>query len=143
MAIDDDIRKRREAKERYKREDEEERLRREGDMSSNDKLTMEKLDELYDRAERLVEQVNSLYAQYFSGIELRPPKVRREQIDQLMNALQIMVKPTEVYRFRYQSLYGTYLVYRNKWDRMCKDIDNGKIKRTVRQRSNGGGGGAL
>src|SRR3954462_15401165 len=118
MAIDDDIRKRREAKERYRQEDEEERKRRAGDISSNDKLTMEKLDELYDRGERLVEQVNSLYAQFFSGIETRPPKMRRDQLDQLMNALQIMVKPTELYRFRYQSLYGTYLVYRNKWDRV-------------------------
>jgi hypothetical protein len=134
MGIEDDIRKRREAKKKYEAEDEKERLAK-GDLrDSNEKAMQEKLTELYDRAERLVEQVNALYTQYFSGIESRPPDTRREQLEQLINALQIMAKPTEVYRFRYQSVYGTYLVYRNKWDRGLKDLENGKIKRIVRKR---------
>src|SRR5579859_8066158 len=120
MAIEVEIRKRREAKKKYAEEDEAERRAKDGSLTSNEKLTMEKLNELYDRAERLVEQVNGLYTQFISGIEGSPPKVRREQLDQLMAALQLMAKPTEVYRFRYQSLSGTYIVYRNKWDEAVK-----------------------
>src|SRR5258708_2907731 len=114
MGIEEDIKKRREAKKRYEREDEAERANKKDDISSNEQLTLEKLTELYDRAERLVEQVNALYTQYVAGVESQPPKVRREQLDQLMGAIQLMAKPTEVYRFRYQSLSGTYIVYRNK-----------------------------
>ena len=135
MGIEDDIKKRREAKKRYAEEDEAERRAKASELSSNEQLTMEKLNELYDRAERLVEQVNNMYTQFFGGVENFPPKVRREQLDQLMAGLMLMAKPTEVYRFRYQSLNGTYIVYRNKWDRMMKDFEAGKIKRAVRQRS--------
>jgi hypothetical protein len=134
MAIEDDIRKRREQKKKYAEEDEEERRRKSKELDSNEQLTQEKLNELYDRAERMVEQVNGLYLQFFSGVEGHPPKVRREQLDQLMAALQIMPKPTEVYRFRYQSLNGTYVVYRNKWERQLKDLESGKLKRVVRPR---------
>src|ERR1041385_9174302 len=134
MGIEDDIKKRREAKKRYEEEDEKERTAQPGILPSNDKLVIEQLTELYDRAERLVEQVNALYTQYFAGIESKPPDQRRQQLEQLINALQLMVKPTEIYRFRFQSVYGTYIVYRNKWERGMKDLENGKIKRIVRKR---------
>lgn len=138
MGIEDDIKKRREAKKRYAAEDEAERRAKGAELSSNEKLTLDKLNELYDRAERLVEQVNNMYTQFFGGVENFPPKVRREQLDQLMSTIMLMAKPTEVYRFRYQSLSGTYVVYRNKWDRMMKDFEAGKIKRPQRQRSGAG-----
>jgi hypothetical protein len=139
MGIEDDIKKRRDAKKKYEREDAEEAARKNVELSTNDQLTQEKLNELYDRAERMVEQVNGLYTQFFSGLEGHPPKVRREQLDQLMSALQIMPKPTEVYRFRYQSLNGTYIVYRNRWERNLKDLESGKLKRIVRPRMKSSG----
>ena len=139
MAIEDEIKKRREAKKKYAEEDEAERKAKENELSTNEQLTMEKLNELYDRAERLVETVNSLYMQYTSGAEIHPPKVRREQLDQLMSAITLMVKPTEVYRFRYQALNGTYIVYRNKWERLVKDVESGKIPRKIKPRSSRSG----
>src|SRR6185312_3659968 len=46
----------------------------------------DKLLELFQRAEPLIEQLNSLYNQYITGVESRPPLERRKQLDQTMMA---------------------------------------------------------
>jgi hypothetical protein len=76
--------------------------------------------ELIERAEPLIEQVNSLYNQFFSGAEKRPPVERREQLDSVMKTLQAMGKPTAALSFRYQNLVQQYATYVERWDRLLR-----------------------
>ena len=90
---------------------------------------IDKLLELFARAEPLIDQVNALYGQYIAGVESLPPLERRGQLDQLMLTLQTIHKPTAAYQFRFNSLQASYLSHRDRWDRMCKNLESGKITR--------------
>lgn len=90
---------------------------------------LQKLDELLKRAEPLIMQVNASYNQYAAGVEIRPPTERVSQLEQMMNQLMLMAKPTPAYRFRFQHVQGTYNSYKKRWDKLLQDIDSGKIKR--------------
>lgn len=90
---------------------------------------VQKLNELMERAEPLIYQVNSSYQQYVAGVEYMPPNERAKQLEQMMNQLMLMAKPTPAYRFRYQNIQNTYMTYRKRWEKMLQDLDSGKIKR--------------
>lgn len=129
MAIEDEetLRKR-----RREREDEAERLeeeKREKLAEAIETPDPTRILELMDRIEPLLEQVNMLYLQYVRGTEKRPPLERRKQLDQIMNTITLMGKPTQAIQFRYNSIHSTYVSYRDKWERMLKDLENGKVTR--------------
>lgn len=91
----------------------------------------DKLLELFQRAEPLIEQLNNLYNQFLAGVEQRPPLERRKQLDQTMATLQMMNKPTPAYQFRYTTLNASYITHRDRWERLCKDLESGKLKRAA------------
>jgi hypothetical protein len=130
MGIDDDIEKRRKKQREAERRAKDD-TKSEITIDSNQRAVEDKLVELFDRAERMIEQVNALYAQYLTGLETNRPDVRRKQLDDLMASLVMMPKPTVIYRFRYQNINSTYVMFRERWDRNLKDLENGKIKRVV------------
>lgn len=90
---------------------------------------IKKLNELLERAEPLIHAVNSSFNNYAQGFEIRPPTERYVQLEQMMNTLMMMAKPTPAYRFRFQNVHGTYLAYKKKWDKLVADIDAGRIAR--------------
>lgn len=90
---------------------------------------VKKLDEMLDRVEPLILSVNSSYSQYAAGVEVRAPIERRVQLDQMMNTLMLMAKPTPAYRFRYQNVQGMYNSYKKRWEKILQDLEDGKIKR--------------
>ena len=75
--------------------------------------------------------MHNLYNQYLAGIESRPPIERRKYLDQVMQTIQAMNKPTPAYQFRCNTLNSSYLTHRDRWDRLAKDLESGKIKRTT------------
>jgi hypothetical protein len=92
---------------------------------------VEKLEELMGRAEPLIDQLNALYQMYIAGVESRPPTERRGHLDQLMVTLGLIAKPNATYQFRYQTILQSYNTQKERWDRMCKDLESGKIKRVT------------
>lgn len=88
-----------------------------------------KIDELILRGEPMIEQVNNLYVQYVAGVERLPPNERRKQLDQLMSQLQVIQKPNATYSFRINTLYTRYVTMRDRWDKLIKDLESGKIHR--------------
>jgi len=76
-----------------------------------------KLTELMGRAEPLVDAVDRLYSQYFSGAEKRPPLERRKVLDSLMETLALLPKEGSGERFRYQALLQKYLSQKERWER--------------------------
>jgi hypothetical protein len=90
-----------------------------------------KIDALLRTAEPLIEQVNTLYRQFIGGAESLPPNERRKQLEKIMESLQQIPKPTATSKFRVASLNTRYLTYKDRWDRLMKDLEAGRIKRTV------------
>jgi hypothetical protein len=90
-----------------------------------------KIEELIHRAEPLIEQVNNLYAMFTSGVERLPPHEKRKQLEQLMATLQSMAKPNTTYSFRVSTLNTRYVTMRDRWDKLVRDVESGKIKRTA------------
>jgi hypothetical protein len=101
------------------------------DLPLNGSGSTEKLIELFERAEPMIEQLNNLYQQYVVGVESRPPIERRKQLDQVMMTLQIMGKPMTSHQFRFNTLNARYLTHRDRWDRLMKELESGKIKRVT------------
>ena len=102
-----------------------------GIEGSESKDVGKKFDEMMARAEPMVEQLNHLYKSFTLGLDKIPPNVKRRQLDQLMVALLSIQKINATYRFRFETLNAKYLAHRDRWDRMMKDLESGKIKRIV------------
>jgi hypothetical protein len=94
-------------------------------------VTAGSMAELFDRIEPLIERLNSLYNQYILGVELRPPREVRSQLDQLAAKLRSLGKPTPAQQFRFSTLYNSYMTHCDRWDKMCRDLETGKIKRVA------------
>lgn len=92
-------------------------------------IAIEKMVDNFERAEALIEQLNNLYNQYVAGVERLPPNERRKQLDQTMASLATVHKPTAAYLYRYNNLQSRYIAYRDRWDKLLKDLESGKIKR--------------
>ena len=85
--------------------------------------------QLIEQATPLIEQLNNLYNQFFAGAEKVPPTERRKQLDQTMASIMLSSKPTPQMQFRCQTLNQSYISARDRWDRMMKDLESGKLKR--------------
>jgi hypothetical protein len=124
LGRDDDLRRRRE------REDEvDEALRsklKSGDEYRTHKSTLpsgdttEKLLELLERMEPMVEQLNNLYTMYLQGVDRLPPIERRKQLDQVALTIHMMPKPTPALMFRANNALNHYNTNKERWDRMLK-----------------------
>ena len=86
----------------------------------------EKLHELLERVEPLIGQVHQLYNQYFTGVERAPPIERRKQLDQAMQMLNLLPKPTPTLRFKCSTLQTRYMSFVEQWDRRTRVAEAGK-----------------
>ncbi len=120
MARKDDIRRR--------WGDEEETATTRGEKASA-ATDSEKLIQQLQQIDPLIDQVNSLYNQYIAGIERLPPIERRKILEQMMDAATAMAKTTPSARFRFSGIQARYISHRDRWDKLMKDLEAGKIKR--------------
>ncbi|MBN22150.1 MAG: hypothetical protein CL678_12795 [Bdellovibrionaceae bacterium] len=91
-------------------------------IKEDSKGGLEKFMELLERAEPLLEKVNSLYLQYFGGIEKFPPRIQKEQLDQIMKTLTLMNKATPSMKFRFDNIQSQYLSYQRRWEKKLKEM---------------------
>ena len=92
----------------------------------------EKLVQLMELVEPMIEQLNNLYNMFFAGAEKRPPLERRKTLDQMMQTIQNMFKSTQALQFRANSLNDHYNTFKDRWDKKMKDVENGKVQRYVK-----------
>jgi thiamine kinase-like enzyme len=97
--------------------------------SASDENVGAKIDELIARAEPMVEQVNNLYTQFVAGVERLPPLERRKQLEQILAQLQTIHKPNATYSFKVNTLHTRFITMRDRWDKLIKDLESGKIVR--------------
>jgi hypothetical protein len=82
----------------------------------------------------VIEQLNHLYSQFISGVVNLPPREVRGRLDQMMVLLTNMAKPTPASRFHFQSVQSSYVTHCERWDKMMRGLESGKVKR-VRDRA--------
>jgi hypothetical protein len=82
--------------------------------------------------EPMIEQVNTLYRMFGAGVERLPPVQKRAQLQRLVDQLMGAPKPTPTIRFRVGADVGKYNTMREKWDKLMKDIESGKVKPFVK-----------
>ncbi len=133
MARDEDLKSRRR---REEKEEEDAKARalekpnpRIGGSGMGAALDSHQLAELMARAEPMIEQLNNLYSMYVAGVEKRPPLEKRSQLDALVLQLQNIHKPTAAQQFRWSTFFNHYQTHRDRWSKLMKDLEDGKIKR--------------
>lgn len=94
-------------------------------------ISGDKFLELILKAEPLIEQLNNLYNMFFTGVEKIPPVERRKQLDQMMLSLQMMPKVNAAASFKYNNIHSKFISYRDRWEKMMKNFEDGKIKRAI------------
>ncbi len=94
-----------------------------------DKALEEELTDLAGRIERL----RVLYQQYFMGMERMPPLVQREQLERRIRESPLNDVRRAAIKFRFQSLLQRLRTYEVYWDRLQRDIEEGRVERGVVQ----------
>lgn len=133
MARDEDLKSRRRREEKEEEEAKATALEkanpRLGGSGIGAALDSNQLAELMARAEPMIEQLNNLYNMYVAGVEKRPPLEKRSQLDALVTQLNNVHKATSAQQFRWQTFYNHYQTNRDRWTKLMKDLEDGKIKR--------------
>ncbi|BCR06729.1 hypothetical protein DESUT3_37980 [Desulfuromonas versatilis] len=81
------------------------------------------------RIEQDLKELEILYEQYFAGVEKREPVKQRDGLAQrLRHFTNRRITQTDL-RFRYQTLAARFHSYATYWDRILRQIDEGRYVR--------------
>jgi hypothetical protein len=97
-------------------------------------LDSERLENAIESTRTLIDQLNNLFNMYVAGVEERLPIEKRKLLDKTMEQLTATPKTSSASLFRFNSLLAHYNTYKDRWDRMLRDLESGKI---VRRRAGG------
>lgn len=89
--------------------------------------------ELMNRAEIMIDQIQNLYNMYVAGLERLPPTSQRKQLDDVVTKIMASPKPTPALLFRVNQFNAKFSLYREKWDKLMKDIEAGRV--VIRRKS--------
>lgn len=82
---------------------------------------------LIQRASMQMEQIQHLYNMYVAGVEKTPPNIQRKQLEEMYVKIMGAPKNNQVLLFRCNQFVTKYLTYRDRWERLMKDIESGKV----------------
>ncbi|MBS1962628.1 MAG: hypothetical protein JST04_10455 [Bdellovibrionales bacterium] len=94
-----------------------------GETTTTDQVLIE----LLTKCEVMMEQITNLYGMWIQGLERTPPTVQRKHLEDLILKIQAAPKPTANLRFRVNEFHTKYNTYKDKWDRLLKDVEAGKV----------------
>lgn len=86
--------------------------------------------ELFDIANK-VERLRVHYMQYFMGIEKYPPLTLHEQLERQVRNSPLNNVRKGALKFRFSALLQRYRIYETYWDRVMREIEEGKFKRDM------------
>lgn len=90
--------------------------------------SVQNLDEWLSKADTLIEQIQNLYQLYLNGMERLPPLTHRKQLEDLFShKINLAAKTSASLKFKSQQLLTKYTTYKDKWDRIHKDLESGKL----------------
>jgi hypothetical protein len=77
-----------------------------------------------------IERLRALYEQYFRGIEKTPPAVLKKKVERELREMRKVRHRNTATRFRLQMQVQKYTTYLTYWQRIMRDIEAGRIKRS-------------
>ena len=92
--------------------------------------------ELAEMAQTL-ERLRVHYQSYFMGLEKLPPNVMREQLERRVRHTELNDVRRANLKFRWNSLVQKYRTYDVYWDRVMREIEEGRFDRDMFARSRG------
>jgi len=92
--------------------------------------------ELADLATR-IEKLRIHYQGYFLGLEKIPPLFERDQLERAIRVSLLHEARRAVYKFRFQSLCQRFRTLAVYWDRVMRDLEEGKVTRESMRREAG------
>lgn len=103
----------------------------------NDKQLEEELAEYG----RIVDRLRISYNQFFLGVEKRPPWMLREQLEKRLRNSELNDTRRAGLKFRFQTLLQKYRTHEVYWDRVLREIEEGRFNREEYRRNMGYGSG--
>jgi len=130
---DDDYRKIRERREEEDRQEEAERASRgESSPKPGAQATAQAVDAILGQIDPIVDQISNLYQMYLSGIERLPPIEKRKLLDGHLAQLYSASKSGTASQFRIQAATTKIRTHIDRWDRLMRDLESGKIARRTK-----------
>jgi hypothetical protein len=84
-----------------------------------------------DVLSRELEKLKASYAQYFLGLErIEPEKLRAQVVTLIKKYASVPIQSARA-KFRYNQLVQKYNTYTTYWDRILREIEEGKYERDV------------
>lgn len=83
--------------------------------------------ELLTKCEAMMEQISNLYNMWLQGLEKMPPTTHRRHLDDLILKIQAAPKNTANLKFRVTQFLTRYSTFKDKWERISKDVEAGKL----------------
>jgi len=89
------------------------------------------IDDDLQKVEVKLSQLKRDYEQYFLGIRKREPINLRREVEKILRYWGNMHIPKAAARFRFNNLNSRFFSYRQMWERVVREIENGTYKRDV------------
>lgn len=101
-------------------------------------IKRETIEQELNRFEATIRQIDQNYEKYFSGIERRPPERLRDDLAVELRRFANRYIPQTDLRYRYQMLATRFHSYCANWERLMRQIEEGKFVRKLEKLRNGG-----
>lgn len=95
-------------------------------MSSREQVTV-----MLNQVEQGIRDLEVAYEHYFSGIEKRSPEQKRQEISRVFRKLLTAYIPQNDLKFKLKTLSSRFQSYCGYWDRILRQIDEGRYERHV------------
>ena len=95
------------------------------------------LEQELNRIEATIREIDQNYEKYFAGIERLPPEKLREELGLELRRLTNRYIPQTDLRYRFQMLATRFHSYCGNWERLMRQIEEGKFVRKL-ERLRGG-----
>jgi hypothetical protein len=100
-------------------------------------IKREIIEQELNRIEATIREIDQNYEKYFAGIERRPPEKLRDELGLEIRRLANSYIPQTDLRYRYQMLATRFHSYYGNWERLMRQIEEGKFVRKL-ERLRGG-----
>lgn len=90
-----------------------------------------------NRIEATIRLIDQNYEKYFAGIERRPPEKLRDDLGLELRRFSNRYIPQTDLRYRYQMLATRFHSYCGNWERLMKQIEEGKFVRKLERLRDG------
>lgn len=94
-----------------------------GNATTTDQILIE----LLSKCEIMMEQITNLYHMWVQGLERTPPISQRKHLEDLVMKIQTAPRPSTNLKFRVGQFQTRYNIYKDKWDRILKEVETGKL----------------